>query len=188
MTDDKSFTLLLQTYVRQAARCTFAFGLICFLAPFAYQICSTFLPTSFEWPIGSADNVIRTQQNNYIVPHVPSGRVQVYDANFQFIRGWKVETSGGTFKILPFNESRQQFEVVTARNHMKYVFDLTGQEMTREKYPSGQYDSFPKAGGSIAIPTPLWMMPLSHPFNAWIIAVMGFLILKLSSLRRLKGP
>ena len=56
------------------------------------------LPDSFEWPAGYVDGVVYTNNGIYIVPLTPSGRVQLYDAEWKFIRGWHVDAGGGTFK------------------------------------------------------------------------------------------
>src|SRR5579863_4024374 len=37
------------------------------------------LPNSFEWPVGYASGVVSTRDDLFVVPHTPSGRVQVYD-------------------------------------------------------------------------------------------------------------
>src|SRR5262249_50277691 len=42
------------------------------------------LPSSFEWPVGYASGVVSTPEGLHVVPHTPSGRVQVYDANWSF--------------------------------------------------------------------------------------------------------
>ena len=33
------------------------------------------LPHSFEWPIGFASNILKMENGNIVVPHVPSGRM-----------------------------------------------------------------------------------------------------------------
>src|ERR1700690_1716213 len=37
------------------------------------------LPTSREWPAGYVRGVVTAEDGKYIVPLIPSGRVQVYD-------------------------------------------------------------------------------------------------------------
>jgi hypothetical protein len=49
------------------------------------------IPTTFEWPVGSTNNIVMTPEGLYIVPHRPAGRVQIYDAGMRFIRGWPIE-------------------------------------------------------------------------------------------------
>src|SRR6476469_4985815 len=45
------------------------------------------LPDSFEWPSGYVRGVVQTQDGKYVVPHIPAGRVQLYDSQWRFIRG-----------------------------------------------------------------------------------------------------
>lgn len=60
---------------------------------------------SFEWPIGKTDEALKYPDGNIVVPHEPSGRVQVYDQSLQFVRGWSVKASGGSFKLYPAENS-----------------------------------------------------------------------------------
>src|SRR5437773_3218687 len=67
--------------------------LILYLAPFCLAIGAigffgsalsatgglNWLPASFEWPVGTADNVVATADHFFVVPHTPSGRIQIYD-------------------------------------------------------------------------------------------------------------
>jgi hypothetical protein len=57
------------------------------------------LPSSREWPAGYVSGVVTTPDGKYIVPLVPSGRVQLYDSQWHFIRGWNVDAGGGDFKV-----------------------------------------------------------------------------------------
>src|SRR5262249_12353168 len=41
------------------------------------------LPASFEWPCGYVSGVATTDSGLYVVPHTPSGRIQVYDADWK---------------------------------------------------------------------------------------------------------
>jgi len=64
------------------------------------------LPDSFEWPSGYVRGVVQTQDGKYVVPHIPAGRVQLYDSQWRFIRGWHADASGGDFSVacLPTGE------------------------------------------------------------------------------------
>jgi hypothetical protein len=155
-------------------------GFLCFLAPSALIASYDILPTSFERPIGYADNVIMTKDRLYIVPHTPSGRIQIYDSDWKFIRGWRVRGYGGDFTVMPFDESTKQIEVITARGNSKYHFDLTGNELSKETYLPNSYTSYPKTGNLVWVATPFWLVPLSHPIIAWSLGVLGMLGLRLS--------
>jgi hypothetical protein len=38
------------------------------------------LPTRFEWPVGYTGGVVSSAEGLHVVPHDPTGRIQVYDA------------------------------------------------------------------------------------------------------------
>ena len=57
------------------------------------------LPNTFEWPAGNVHGIARTPEGNIVVPLFTSARVQLYDSNLHFIRGWHVETGGKSFTV-----------------------------------------------------------------------------------------
>lgn len=52
-----------------------------------------------EWPAGYVEGIAKTSQGEYIVPLVPSGRIQLYDSQWHFLRGWNVDAEGGEFTV-----------------------------------------------------------------------------------------
>ena len=133
------------------------------------------LPHSFEWPVGYATGVISTNNGLHLVPHTPSGRVQVYDSDWTFIRGWHVDAGGGTFKLVASEDNR--IEVITARGDWHYVFSSEGQLLSKRTYSPAMYSSFPDEGASFFVPTAPWLWVFSHPFIAWGVAMIGMLML-----------
>ena len=133
------------------------------------------LGTTFEWPIGFASGVITTEQGIHVIPHTPSGRIQLYDRNWKFLRGWHVDAGGGTFKLAPTETNT--VEVITARGQWRYVFDLNGYLLKKENYPPANYSSFPKATEAYYVPTKPWLWVFSHPFLSWGTAVSGIILL-----------
>src|SRR5262245_48758481 len=135
------------------------------------------LPASFEWPIGSASGVVTTRDLFYVVPHTPSGRVQVYDRNWKFLRGWSVDAGAGTFKL--YVTDTNHIHVVTARGHMHYTYDLGGKLLASDAYPNTgtAYGSFPDEGVSCDVPTPIWLWIFSSPLFSWFAAAAGICLL-----------
>lgn len=131
------------------------------------------LPTSFEWPVGYATGVVSTKDNYFVVPHTPSGRVQIYDSNWRFLRGWNVDAGAGTFKLHITDTNR--IHVVTARGRMHYVYDLNGKVVLIENYSATgrSYSSFPEEGHSYLVPTPVWLWSFTSPLYSWLTAVIG---------------
>jgi hypothetical protein len=133
------------------------------------------LPNSFEWPIGYSTGVVRTESGMFVVPHSASNRVQIYDPQWNFVRGWYVDAGGGIIKINTADNDR--FEVITARGNHKYVYDTTGKLISSETYNPELYSSFPDQGSSYLVPTRPWLWVFSHPFVSGGVAFIGILIL-----------
>jgi hypothetical protein len=133
------------------------------------------LPNSFEWPVGYTGGVISTGEGLHVVPHTPSGRIQVYDADWSFLRGWHVDADAGTFKLGAPGGGR--IEVITARGQWQYVFDLDGRLISKSTYRPKSYDSFPAEGASLVVPTSPWLWTFSHPGISWTVIAIGMGIL-----------
>jgi hypothetical protein len=133
------------------------------------------LPNSFEWPVGYAGGVISTADGLHVVPHTPSGRIQVYDADWSFLRGWHVDAGAGTFRLVDPGEGR--IEVITARGQRQYVFDVDGRLISQSTYRPKSYASFPAEGESLVVPTPPWLWTFSHPGISWAVIAIGMGIL-----------
>jgi hypothetical protein len=54
---------------------------------------------SFQWPAGYVKGIARTPGGLYVVPLTTPGRVQLYDPNWHFLRGWQVDSYGKDFKV-----------------------------------------------------------------------------------------
>ena len=130
------------------------------------------LPNSFEWPVGSVDGVITTKDGSHVVPHTPSARIQIYDSEWSFIRGWHVDASGGVFKLDVTADGA--IEVFTARGDWRYVFTTEGQLVSKEKYsPPSLYSSLPERGERAEVPTAPWLWTFTSPILSWIAAICG---------------
>ena len=133
------------------------------------------LKPSFEWPVGYVSGVVTTPAGIHIVPHTPSGRVQLYDSEWRFIKGWHVDAGGGTFKVLPVNE--ETVEVVTARGQQQYAFDLGGRLLSSGSYSPSSYSDFADGPEAWFVPTAPWLLVFSHPWISWATAASGIVLL-----------
>jgi len=129
------------------------------------------LPTSFEWPAGYVSGVVQMPDGRYVVPLVPSGRVQVYDSQWHFIRGWHVDAEGGDFKVECSPSG--MIEVVTARGQHRYTFTNDGNLISTVTL-SEPYYSLPKTQKSVKVPTSPLLWVFSSPFLSMGLAVVGF--------------
>jgi hypothetical protein len=140
------------------------------------------LPTYREWPAGYVRGVATAADGKYIVPLVPSGRVQIYDAQWHFIRGWNVDAGGGDFKVECSPDGL--IEVFTARGERHYSFTEDGHLVASARILPETFASLP-TGGSVVVPTQALLWIFSSPFLSWALAVVGFvglaILKKLSS-------
>jgi hypothetical protein len=127
-------------------------------------------PNSFEWPAGNVCGVKRTTDGKYVVPLVPSGRVQIYDADWRFLRGWHVGAHGGDFKVeCPATGG---IEVYTGRGQHHYSFTENGELISATTYSGA--DSPQDSGSCVVVPTSLLGWIFSSPFISWGVAVTGW--------------
>jgi len=136
---------------------------------------------SFEWPIGNTDVALRYPDGSIVVPHEPSGRVQIYDQSLQFIRGWPVSAGGGSFKLFPAGNST--FYIFAARGGMKYHYDLNGSLISSQEY-SGSYPQDSPHLVSVSVPTPVYLQVFTHPFASWFVAAFGVFLLFVTGVDR----
>ena len=136
------------------------------------------LPPGFEWPIGHASGVIVTRNGDHVVPHAPSGRIQIYDRDWKFIRGWHIEAGGGAFHIRMTDDD--QIEAVTARGRMRYHYSSEGALLSQEKFDSQNYPGFSDAGVSADVPTHWWLWVFTNPFHSWLVGAVGMILLAIS--------
>lgn len=134
------------------------------------------LPKSYEWPVGYATNVITMSTGHYVVPIVPSGRVQLYDANWHFLCGWNVDALGGDFRVA--TDSPGFIDVYTARGQHHYTYNENGDLISSAPLAESYY-SLPNSGQSVTVRTPLVLWPFSNPFVSVVVGTLGFVGLAL---------
>jgi hypothetical protein len=143
------------------------------------------LPPTFEWPVGSANGVIEMPDHEFVVPLQGPSRVQVYDQNLKFLRGWQVSAGGGVIHLT--SVSTNQFKVTAVRGHKNFLYKLDGSLDSQGTYELGSNESFAR-GETISIPTPWWFWPFEGPFHSWLIAIVGLLISAVTRKNSIKVP
>lgn len=140
-----------------------------------------------EWPVGFARNVLTTQSGVHVVPHEPSGRIQIYDAQWRFIRGWNIDAGGGAFKIIPLPDDR--IEAVTARGSHRFTYTIDGTLISDSQYSGNLYGTIPDQGISVYVRTFPLLWPLAHPLAAFALIPLGLLVLAISGqIRHFRWP
>jgi hypothetical protein len=133
-----------------------------------------FLGPSIEWPVGYSLSVIRDSHGQFIVPIASAGRVQVYDARGRFLRGWFIDTGGGTLKLDLTADDR--IGVFTARGRRHLVFSSDGTLLEQNSYAPQSFSDLPESPSlARTFSTPWLLWPFSSPFIAWGLLVVGLL-------------
>ena len=91
------------------------------------------LPPAFEWPSGFAP-VASTPSGIHVVSLIPSARIQIYNRDWHFIRGWNVGTFGAGFYATPL--AADHIEVAPEHGPRQYVFSLSGNLVAVENHPA----------------------------------------------------
>jgi hypothetical protein len=86
-------------WIEAVLYCLFLVGVTGFSATALSAMGVLELSSSREWPAGYVRGVVTTADGKYIVPLAPPGRIQLYDPEWHFIRGWNVDAGGGNFKV-----------------------------------------------------------------------------------------
>jgi hypothetical protein len=161
-------------------RIAWAGGLLVVLGfvSFASNGAAGWLPSSIEWPIGLAGDVLTTPSGIRVVGHDAADRVQIYDANWCFLRGWPIDAHGGVFRIAILPDD--QVEVITARGDTRFVFDLNGRELSRGPAPKRAPPSFEHISLGTYVPTWPWLWTLTTPFLGFVAIILGIALAALS--------
>lgn len=140
------------------------------------------LADNFEWPAGYCTGVYTMPQGVHIVPLAPSGRIQIYSADWSFIKGWSIEGNGKPIDIVP--AGGETFHVYSAAGPRHQLFDPQGSVLFEEKSES-RLNQPQYTGQKLMVPTRWWLWIFSSPILSWLTGMAGMLILvQLHSKRR----
>ena len=104
----------------------------------------------------------------------PAGRVQVYDARGQFVRGWFVPNGGSPLAI---TATADRIEVITGRGK-RLLYDASGRSFDESQAPPGALAAARQAAGpaGAAITSSPLLWPFAHPFIGLAVAAVGMLV------------
>jgi hypothetical protein len=142
-----------------------------FFAQFLVGTGALALPKHIQWPVGNATGVTRTQDGIYVVPLVPQSRVQLYDAQRQFLLGWNVDTGGKDFRV----DCSPDGAIEVIRGNRKYLFSRNGDLLKEENIEAigDGYNSVLSSSESVAVPTSPFLWIFTSPFHSWLIGALG---------------
>src|SRR6478735_842158 len=82
-----------------------------------------------ELPLGDTEGIVVDKFGRIYIGLGFYGKVQVYDNEGHFLRNWKVESSGGSFRIDLTKE--QNILIATARGNKQIVYDTNGNILSK---------------------------------------------------------
>jgi hypothetical protein len=169
--------------VRLAAIALFAVGAAGFFGSFiAANGGMSWLPSTVELPAGRVSGVVTMADGTRVVPLPHAGRVQLYDGDWRFQRGWQVDAAGGTFVVDALGDGTIQ--VVTARLQRKYEFDRDGHLLSSRPSGDRDFDEFRRKGHSEVVPTNPLLWVWSGPFASWLTMMAGIVLMNLADKRK----
>src|ERR1051326_160901 len=106
-------------------------------------------------------------------------RIQVYDWDRHFLRGWFVNAYGGTFRLHVNGDGN--LEIATARQGMLYVYDENGRLLSSQSDVRHYFEEFEHQDeGGVLIPTRWFLWPFTNPFIGFGVLMVGMLFLGLA--------
>jgi len=123
-----------------------------------------------------------TPEGEKVVLAEYADRIQVYDSNWNFLRGWHFDSAGGIETIAYENET---INIFTARGDNHYTYDVQGNlldySVVLGKLPPNQNVI------DMHVPGPLWKWLFLHPVIGWLIIVLGMVITGLTNKEYIKS-
>ncbi len=159
------------------------------------------VPVHFEVPLGELEGIAVDSKGRVYCGASFYGRVQVYDREGRFLRGWSADASGGAFRIKVDEDDR--VHVATARGGLHWIWDREGRLIHKAEDPS-QFEAFPASATTdrsgnryeirgrslfprvvrtdaegrqcVMIATPWYLWIIQGPFPAWIFFFLGMIV------------
>jgi hypothetical protein len=103
-------------------------------------------------------------------------RVQLYDSNLRFVRGWHVETEGKSFTVAA--SEKVTIDVYPNAGQIRLTYTETSDLVSAESIyvPDvllNARSSYWQSGVAIAVPTQLWRILVFNPFFYWLAVAFG---------------
>ncbi len=129
---------------------------------------------SSEWPVGCAWGVVRDSAGRYVVPQPYINRVQIYDAQRRYLRGWFLPYPIQLTTLHLLDGDRIE---VFARYGERLVYSEDGVLLESGRSSTEYYNAAMQSAHAerVCMPTPLLLWPLTSPLIAVVILLMGVL-------------
>ena len=94
-----------------------------------FLISSRLIEFNHELPLGHTEGIVVSNDSRIYLGMHFYDKIQCYDANGNFLKNWKVDNSGGAFKI---DIHEDTIIVATARGDYLIKYDLNGNKLSQE--------------------------------------------------------
>lgn len=135
------------------------------------------LPPDFNFPIGFASHSFQNDEGNHIVYDRSIDRVQIYNPNWDFIRGFPVFPLGGSSKATLSDDGMLIILKRRSPDPEKIIFSIDGTEISRGAISAQEFLSMKDSRGINYITTPIYLLPFTNPLVGWIMALIGSILL-----------
>ena len=163
----------------------FVYGALAFGVPaFIGAVQPTGIGARTELPMGWVENAFVDRDGTIYCASTPWSRVQVYNRDKRFLRGWFVDASGALMIRL---DADGHVRVLAARNPgREFVFDTQGQRLWTESYAVRKLHDCEIAEDFVTIPTSWYLLPFAHPELGWLVCFLGMAMIIVTSKRRVR--
>lgn len=140
------------------------------------------VPSSWEWPVGPGSPVINLSDGQTAVAlgDLAAPRVQIYDAEGRYIRGWFVHAYGWRLDFVEpeaeegGSQSEETILVHVARDRKIIQYTLTGEKIGA--WPASETLSISKGRSTLAAYPICWYkLPLASPIFAGLMVFIGMI-------------
>jgi hypothetical protein len=156
-------------------------GALAHISPF-YE---PFIPAMIEWPVGCSGDIVQLPDGGKVVLHTRSRRIQIYDRQWHFVRGWRIaDDNPGKFFEMRLNAENSIEVQVTYPYHLLVVYALDGRLLDESSYdPQDRANVWSvKSSSRECVPTALPLWPFTNGFFSFITTNAGLIILYVSVL------
>lgn len=170
------------------------------------------ISSNTQLPLGDLQSVALDSQGRIYCGLGFYSRIQVYDNQGRFLRGWWVDAGGGMLRFHVAEGDRLEVEAV--RRDRVFTFDPNGHLIESNQETETQREVFDRrdqlaaadargrtfairnrlfwphvvredqAGQTTVVSTPWYLWPIMGPFPAWIFCAVGIVTLGITAVRR----
>ena len=135
------------------------------------------VPESWAWPLPAETRVQVLPDGRRVADTESAGRLQVYDADGNYLNGWFIPSHGGHYQVLgpdlTVGENTILVYAVRADKGL-ILYDPEGRVLREQGAPNG-FKARPQGHfETMSFQTPWYLWPLARPIHGWVTMMAGF--------------